>query len=167
MGATSNASLSPEALPFIRKMDDWVRQPPVMATLRAAQAEAAAKLAREPNLRSTFITLDPAACGRPAIEGIGTLRVAVSRAGVDTAVERHPNSTQYLYVLDGPVETHVETVAGWRIDRYGEPGAGSLENLWHLVPKAAWHKSNAPGPGNCTVVALHTAREVADEFRPS
>ncbi len=167
MGATSNASLAPEALPFIRRMDDWVRQPPVTAALLAAQAEAAAKLAREPNLRSTFITLDPASCGSPAIEGIGTLRVAVSRAGVDTAVERHPNSTQYLYVLDGPVETHVETAAGWRIDRYGEPGAAGLENLWHLVPMAAWHKSNAPGPGNCTVVALHTAREVADEYRPS
>ncbi len=165
MAVTSNASLSPEALPFIVKMDEWVRQPAVMAALRTAQSEAAAKLAREPGLRSTFITLDPAACGAPAIEGIGTLRVAVSRAGVDTAVERHPNSTQYLFVLDGPVETHVETAQGWRIDRYGEPGGTSLENLWHLVPMAAWHKSNSPGPGDCTVVALHTAQEVADEYR--
>ena len=41
MAVTSNASLSPEALPFIVKMDEWVRQAPVMAALRAAQAEAA------------------------------------------------------------------------------------------------------------------------------
>ena len=146
MAGTSNASLSPEALPFVRQMHDWVLQPAVMAALRTAQSEAAA-------------------CGAPAIEGIGTLRVAVSRAGVDTAVERHPNSTQYLFVLDGPVETHVETAQGWRIDRYGEPGGTSLEDLWHLVPMAAWHKSNSPGPGDCTVVALHTAQEVADEYR--
>ncbi len=165
MAVTSNASLSPEALPFIVKMDEWVRQAPVMAALRAAQAEAAARIAREPGLRSTFVTLDPGGCGCPAMEGIGTLRVAVSRGGVDTAVERHPNSTQYLYVMDGPVETHVETAAGWRIDRYGQAGMTTLKDRWHLVPQAAWHKSNAPGPANCTVVALHTAREVADEYR--
>ena len=67
--------------------------------------------------------------------------------------------------LDGPVETHVETAQGWRIDRYGDGGAVALEDRWHLVPQAVWHKSNAPGPGDCTVVALHTAREVADEYR--
>jgi hypothetical protein len=167
MGATANASLAPEALPFVRQMNDWVLQPSVMAALRAAQAEASARIAREPNLRSTFVTLDPSACGCPPVEGIGTLRVAVSRAGVDTAVERHPNSTQYLYVLDGPVETHVESAQGWRVDRYGEGDSAALENCWHLVPQAVWHKSNAPGPGNCAVVALHTAREVADEYRGS
>ena len=165
MSCATNPSLAAGDLSFIRKMNDWVLQAPVMAALRAAQSEAAAKLAREPGLRSTFITLDPAGCGSPAIEGIGTLRVAVSRAGVDTAVERHPNSTQYLFVLDGPVETHVETAQGWRVDRYGEGGAAALEDRWHLVPQAVWHKSNAPGPGDCTVVALHTAREVADEYR--
>ncbi len=167
MAAWTNASLAAEALPFVRAMADWVRHPGVMAALRAAQAEAAAKLARETTLRSTFVTLDPAACVPPAPEGIGTLRVAVSRAGADTAVERHPNSTQYLYVMDGPVETHVETPQGWRVDRYGESDAEALGNRWHLVPQAVWHKSNSPGPGDCTVLALHTAREVADEYRPA
>ena len=162
---TANPSLTGDAMPFVMRLNAWVQQAPVMAALRAAQFEAAAKLAREPGLRSTFVTLDPAGCGSPPVEGIGTLRVAVSRAGVDTAVERHPNSTQYLYVLDGPVETHVETAAGWRVDRYGEGETAALEDCWHLVPQAVWHKSNAPGPGDCTVVALHSAREVADEYR--
>ena len=161
----ANRSLTADAVPFVERMNAWVQQAPVIAALRAAQSEAAAKLAREPGLRSIFVSLDPAGCGCPPIEGIGTLRVAVSRAGVDTAVERHPNSTQYLYVLDGPVETHVETAAGWRVDRYGEGGTPGLEDRWHLVPQAVWHKSNAPGPGDCTVVALHSAREVADEFQ--
>lgn len=167
MTAWANESLSADALPFIHALDAWVREATVMAALQAAQAEAAAKLAREPNLRSTFVTLDPAACTPPAPAGIGTLRVAVSRAGADTAVERHPNSTQYLYVMDGPVETHVETPQGWRVDRYGTGADAALGNLWHLVPQAAWHKSNAPGPGDCTVLALHTARVVADEYRPA
>lgn len=162
---TANPSLTGDAMPFVMRMNAWVQQAPVMAALRAAQFEAAAKLAREPGLRSTFVTLDPAGCGCLPVEGIGTLRVAVSRAGADTAVERHPNSTQYLYVLDGPVETHVETAAGWRVDRYGEGETAALEDRWHLVPQAVWHKSNAPGPGDCTVVALHSAREVADEYR--
>ncbi len=162
---TANQSLTADAMPFVLRMNAWVQQAPVITALRAAQSEAAAKLAREPGLRSTFITLDPAGCGCAPVEGIGTLRVAVSRAGVDTAVERHPNSTQYLYVLDGPVETHVETAAGWRVDRYGEGRTPALEDRWHLVPQAVWHKSNAPGPGDCTVVALHTAREVTDDYR--
>ncbi|MBK8063220.1 MAG: hypothetical protein IPK29_03415 [Betaproteobacteria bacterium] len=111
------------------------------------------------------MSLEPGDCGAPAPEGIATLRVAVSRAGADTAVERHPNSDQYLFVLDGPVETHVETSGGWRVDRYGEGSVAVLENRWHLVPRGVWHKSNAPGPRDCTVVALHTAQDVKDEFR--
>jgi mannose-6-phosphate isomerase-like protein (cupin superfamily) len=165
MSTHGNASLTPDSLPRIARLNDWALQPAVLAALRAAQAEAVAKLAREPGLRSTFVSLDPGACGAPAPAGIATLRVAVSRAGADTAVERHPNSDQYLFVLDGPVETHVETPAGWRIDRYGEGSVAVLENRWHLVPQGVWHKSNAPGPHDCTVVALHTAQDVKDEFR--
>ncbi len=149
-------------------------QPGVLAALRRAQSEAAARLRLDPALRSTFIALDPAGLevgsGVAVPASAATIRVAVSRAGVDTAVERHPNSTQVLLVLDGPVETHVQTEAGWRIDRYGEGAVQSpenqvLENLWHLVPPGVWHKSNAPGPGDCTVVAFHSAREVRDDYR--
>ncbi len=136
-----------------------------MAAFRRAQAVAAARLAGEPGLRSTFISIEPASLGVAVPEGAATIRVAVSRAGVDTAVERHPNSTQVLLVLDGPVETHVETPGGWRVDRYGDDDADTLENLWHLVPPGVWHKSNSPGPGDCTVVAFHSARVVRDDYR--
>lgn len=161
----NNRSITPDARPGIEELGDFALQPGVLAALRQAQAEAVAVLRRAPDLSSTFVTLDPVRLGAAVPPSVGTIRVAVSRAGADTAVERHPNSTQILFVLDGPVETHVETGAGWRVDRYGEGSASVLENRWHLVPPGVWHKSNAPGPGDCAVVAFHSAREVEDEYR--
>jgi hypothetical protein len=169
LAGLSNQSITPAARGAIEELQRFAMQPGVMAALRRAQSEAAARLRADTALRSTFISLDPAGLdfgsGVDVPASAATIRVAVSRAGVDTAVERHPNSTQVLLVLDGPVETHVQTDAGWRIDRYGEGAAQSLENLWHLVPPGVWHKSNAPGPGDCTVVAFHSAREVRDDYR--
>jgi mannose-6-phosphate isomerase-like protein (cupin superfamily) len=161
----SNDSITPGARAAISELQEFVRQPQVMAALSTAQSEAAARLVREPALRSTFVALEPASIGAAVPAAAATIRVAVSRAGVDTPVERHPNSTQVLLVLQGPVETHVETTTGWRIDRYGEGEGQAVENRWHLVPPGVWHKSNAPGPGDCTVVAFHSARTVRDDFR--
>ncbi len=161
----SNPSITADARVVIEALQRFVGQPGVMAGLRRAQSDAAAQLGREPALRSTFVSLDPASLGAMAPAAATSIRVAVSRAGVDTAVERHPNSTQVLLVLKGPVETHVETDGKWRIDRYGEGDAQTLENLWHLVPPGVWHKSNAPGPGDCTVVAFHSAAKVHDDYR--
>ena len=160
-----NQSITAEARPLIEALRRFALHPEVMTALRGAQAEAAGRLREDPALRSTFLSLDPAGFGLAAPAGAATIRVAVSRAGADTVVERHPNSTQVLLVLEGPVETHVEAAAGWRVDRYGEAGGQALENLWHLVPPGVWHKSNAPGPGDCAVVAFHSAREVRDDYR--
>jgi hypothetical protein len=164
MAGARNASLTPEALSVVGALQRFAAQAGVMAALQRGRAEAAQRLAADPALRSSFVSIDPASLGI-AVPGAATIRVAVSRAGADTAVERHPNSTQVLLVLEGPVETHVETAAGWRIDRYGEAGAQTPENLWHLVPPGVWHKSNAPGPGDCAVVAFHSARDVRDDYR--
>lgn len=173
-GKQSNQSITPAARDDIEALQRFAMQPGVMAALRRARSAAAKRLAFEPELRSTFISLDPAGFdvgpGVSVPAAAATIRVAISRAGADTAVERHPNSTQVLLVLDGPVETHVQTESGWRIDRYGEGAVQlsenqSLENLWHLVPPGVWHKSNAPGPGDCAVVAFHSARDVRDDYR--
>ena len=163
--AVSNLSITPESRPQLEALNDWITQAGPLAALRAAQAEAAARMAREPNLKSTFVTLMPEDFSLPPPAGIGNLRVAISRGGVQTLVERHPNSVQILFVLDGPVETHVETDGRWRIDHYGEGSVSVLENRWHVVPAGVWHKSDSPGPGDSVVVALHSAREVQDEFR--
>jgi hypothetical protein len=89
----------------------------------------------------------------------------VTRNASGEGIERHANSTQYLFVLDGLVETHVQTADGWRVDRYGQGDAAVLENRWHVVPQGVWHKSVAPGGRNWGVVAFHSAREVSDEYQ--
>jgi len=146
-------------------MISFATQASVLTALRRAQAVAASRLQREPALRATFVAVDPAGLGVAVPPAIGTIRVAISRAGLDTALERHPNSTQVLLVLDGTIETHIETADGWRVDRYGEGSAAVLENRWHFVPQGVWHKSRAPGPGDCVVAAFHSAREVQDQYR--
>jgi len=146
-------------------MVSFASQASVLAALRRAQAVAVSRLQREPALRATFVAVDPAGLGVAAPPAIGTIRVAINRAGLDTALERHPNSTQVLFVLDGQIETHIETADGWRVDRYGEGSAAVLENRWHFVPQGVWHKSCAPGPGDCVLAVFHSAREVQDQYR--
>ena len=160
---TSNQSITPEELPLIEKLNRFATRPDVLAALRRALADAVKKLQESPDLAATFVSLDPARLGGGVPASIGTVRVAVTRDGAD--VERHPNSRQYLFALDGPMETHVETEQGWRIDRFGNGDPAVLEHRWHVVPTGVWHKSLSPGRRNWGVVAFHTAKHVADEHR--
>jgi mannose-6-phosphate isomerase-like protein (cupin superfamily) len=89
----------------------------------------------------------------------------VTRGPGGTSVERHHNSTQYLFALGGALETHVGAGDGWRVDRYGEGDADVLENRWHVVPPNVWHKSTAPGAQFWSVAAFHSARYVSDEYQ--
>ncbi len=96
------------------------------------------------------------------------MRVVVGRGVNEGRNERHANSEQYLFVLDGPVHTYVQNDGEWRIDRYGfevgDRADGPLENRWHVVPRGVWHRSVAPGNGLWGVVAFHSAADVSDEF---
>ncbi len=162
---TNNRSITPEERSVVAELDSFATRPDVLAALRRAQAEAVQKLRLDPGLAPTFVTLDPAELGRAAPAAVGSIRVAVTRSGDGAGVERHPNSTQYLFALDGPVETHVETEERWRVDRYGRGASAALEDRWHVVPPGVWHKSAAPGRRDWSVVAFHSAREVSDEYR--
>ena len=92
---------------------------------------------------------------------IGSMRVVLTRAGSGGRIERHSNSTQYLFALDGSVETHVHSTDGLRVDRYGQGGSVDLEDRWHVVPPGTWHRSIARD----AVVAFHSARQVIDEYQ--
>jgi hypothetical protein len=163
--AANNQSITPAERSFVEELDRFATRPDVLAALRRAQADAVRKLQRNPNIPATFISLDPSALGSAAPAAIGSIRVAVTRAAEGLGVERHANSTQYLFALDGPVETHVQTEDGWRVDRFGQGDPAILENRWHVVPSGVWHKSVAPGGRNWSVVAFHSARDVRDEYQ--
>ena len=163
--ATQNRSITPDRRSVVEALDRFATRPEVLAALRRALADAVEKLRQHPKIPATFIALGASALGVAAPAAVGTIRVAVTREGDGAGVERHPNSTQYLFALNGPVETHVETADGWRVDRYGRGDPGTLEDRWHVVPPGVWHKSAAPGRRNWGVVAFHSALDVADEYR--
>ena len=162
---TNNQSITPNARSVVEELNRFATRPDVIAALRRAQTAAVGKLQRNPKISTAFKALDPSSLGRGAPAAIGSIRVVVTRDAGGTDVERHANSTQYLFVLDDPVETHVQTVDGWRVDRYGHGEATVLEDRWHVVPPGVWHKTVAPGARNWGIVAFHSAREVSDEYQ--
>lgn len=164
---TSNQSITAATRELVEVLATFAKREEVNVALTEAHHAATEKLQADPRSSAAVETLDLELFSDVPME-IGTIRVAVIREGFDGGFERHSNSTQVLFSLEGTGETHVQTDRGWRVDRYGNGPA--LEDRWHVVPQAVWHKSAAPGPGNWTVVAFHTAREVQDEFvdeRPS
>jgi hypothetical protein len=163
--ATNNRSITQEERPVVEELDRFATRPEVLAALRRAQSDAVKKLRRNPDIPATFISLDSSGLGCAAPAAIGSIRVAVTRGADGAGVERHANSTQYLFALDGPVETHVLTENGWRADRYGQGDPPLLEDRWHVVPPGVWHKSVAPGRREWSVVAFHFAKDVSDEYQ--
>ncbi len=162
---TDNQSITPETLPVIEALNRFAARPDVMLALNQARHEAEQKLQRNPELATAWVALDPLLLGWAEIYAVGSMRVVVTRDADSQRIERHANSMQYLLVLDGPVETHVETMDGWRVDRYGQGNSAGLEDRWHVVPRGAWHRTVAPGARNWGIVAFHSAREVSDEYR--
>ncbi len=162
---TNNRSITPDARSVVEELDRFATRPDVLAALRRAQAAAVQQLQRDPGIAAACIALEPSSLGCAAPAAVGSIRVVVTRDAGGDAIERHANSTQYLFALDSPVETHVQTADGWRVDRYGPGDAAVLEDRWHVVPPGVWHKSVAPGARNWGVVAFHSAREVSDEHR--
>jgi hypothetical protein len=162
---TNNQSITPEARLIIEKLNQFVMRPGVLAALRRTKAEAEKKLQGNPDLTTASAAFDLSQYGLAAPDAIGSARVVVGRNRGGGRIERHANSTQYMFVLDGPLETHVQTTDGWRVDRYGEGNSTDLEDRWHVVPLDTWHKSVVTGIRNWGVLAFHTAREVSDEYR--
>lgn len=163
--ASDNQSITASARPAVESLQRFTLLPAVQAALAQARTQALARLASQVNLRAAFVAVDLASLAVTPPAEARSLRVVVTRdAGGDT-IERHANCAQYLYVMDTPLETHVQTAIGWRIDRYGQGPETALEDRWHVVPPGVWHKSVAPGAVNWSVAAFHSAADVNDEFQ--
>lgn len=162
---TDNQSITADARPVLEIFDRFAQEPAVQAVVRQAQALALARLKEDASLRAAFVPIDLASLNVAVPAQARSLRVVATRdAGGDT-VERHANCAQYLFVLDAPLETHVQTGTGWRIDRYGQGSDRTIENRWHYLPPGVWHKSVAPGASHWSVLAIHSAAVVTDEFQ--
>lgn len=97
---------------------------------------------------------------------VGSLRVAVFFPNIETKVERHPNSDQFLFSLSGSGETRVYRNKKWKRDCYGDIiTPASIKSRWHFVEKNIWHQSVATGETPWILAAIHTAKEVMDEYQ--
>ena len=161
---TSNPSISAQARPAVQELDRFAKQPEVLVALNGACAEARARLHGQPSLAEASAVIELSGFGVSVPDAAGSLRVVVTRGAGGTSIERHPNSTQYLLVLDGPVQTHVQLDGTWRVDRYGH-GSDALDDRWHVTPPGQWHKTQAIGLQYWGIVAFHSAREVRDEYQ--
>jgi len=161
--AVENASLTDDTIRVVEALDRLARRQEVQEEFHRAQADGLAQLQRNPDLASAAVSLTSLIDKLPV--GVSSARVFVSRASGSNVIERHSDCTQYLYPLDGSVETHVMTTAGWRIDRYGGEDIPALESRWHVVPAGVWHRTVAPGIQYWAIVAFHSARQVNDELR--
>lgn len=161
----SNPSIAADTRPAVEQLDQFAKRSDVAAALRQAHADALQRLQRDPALADASVALDLPRLAQPVPAAVGSIRVVVTRTAGLGIVERHANSTQYLLVLDGPVQTHVQATGGWRIDHYGEGDCLALEDRWHVVPPGTWHRTLAAGRLNWGIVAFHSAADVADEFQ--
>lgn len=160
----NNQSITVDARPVLEGLDRFVHEPEVQAAIRRAQALALARLKKDGNLRAAFVPIDLASLTALLPAHARSLRVVATRGEGGHLVERHANCAQYLFVLDSALETHVQTDTGWRIDRYGQGSDCSIDNRWHYLPTGVWHKSVAPNASQWSVLAIHSAAAVADEF---
>jgi quercetin dioxygenase-like cupin family protein len=162
---TNNQSITPDTRPVVEALNRFAARPDVVLALHQARREAEQELQRNPGLATASVALDPLLLGWAELDAVGSIRVVVTREAGGQGIERHANSVQYLLVLDGPVETQVETMDGWRVDRYGQGRSAELEDRWHVVPRGAWHRTVSPGAKNWGIVAFHSARDVSDEYK--
>ena len=155
-----NESITSENLPVIESLIRLLADPNMSALMRSALSKAHAALKMDPMRKVAMETLDPIAI-RQIVPEIGSARIAAIRDGFDSGIESHPNSTQYLFSLEGSGATHVKTSDGWRIDTYGI--GDRIEDRFHVVPPGVWHKS-AAAHGDWTVIAFHSAEKVIDDY---
>jgi mannose-6-phosphate isomerase-like protein (cupin superfamily) len=158
-----NLSLTPNRLSQINELEQFVSVPDVQRRFHEAGKEVAAAVS-ENNIYSV-IDLDMKSLTTPPPELVGTIRIAAFQPGTVTEYERHPNSVQFLYILQGTGETRVMRDDAWHTDSYGEIRSGALSERWHLVEAGEWHRSAATGDMPLVVAALHTAKNVQDEYR--
>jgi hypothetical protein len=167
-GSTNNRSITSDVRPVVEALNELLRRPHVMASLLDARSVALRQLDADPQSGAVSVSVDIGVLGPGIPHEVGSVRVVVGRGVNEGRNERHPTSEQYLFVLNGPVHTHVKIGDEWRIDNYGASlnvGADALlEDCWHVVPRGVWHRSVAPSGGLWGVVALHSEANVSDEF---
>ena len=164
MSATSNNSIEPEMHTILVSFDNFITSLEVDKKIN----EISKKLLPQISPEKPYAVADLCAADLQMAfpKGVGSIRIAVFYPGCETGVERHPNSTQFLYSVRGTGETRVLRNEKWEIDSYGKISNDNLlEERWHVVEKGIWHHSVATGKEPWILAALHSAKNVQDEYQ--
>ena len=162
--APTNDSIKPHRRAAIAAFHHFVLLPEIAHTIDEMAQELLRQISPEKPLAFAELRFGELNVRPP--EGVGTIRIAVFYPGCETGVERHPNSTQFLFSVRGIGETRVLRGEEWEIDRYGTiTDAARLEERWHVVEMGVWHHSVAMGQEPWILAALHSADRVEDEYQ--
>jgi len=163
IGMTNNA-ITYEIRARVQKLDIFCKQPEVFRVLTKVKQNVISKISKDQPY--SFETIDTPRFNTIIPDQIGSVRVAAFLPNAITKIERHPNSIQYLFSMQGYGKTKVWRNGQWETDFYGANTKNlSLEKYWHFVGKNTWHQSIASGNIPWVLVAIHTALDVIDEYQ--
>ncbi len=160
----TNNALTYEIRARVQELDIFCKQPEVFRLLTKVKQNLISKISKVQPY--SFETIDMLKFSTVIPNQVGSIRVAAFLPNAITKIERHPNSIQYLYSLQGYGKTKVWRNGQWETDFYGTNTKNqSLEGHWHFVAKNSWHQSLASGNIPWVLVAIHTASNVIDEYQ--
>ncbi|WP_394747821.1 hypothetical protein [Spongiimicrobium salis] len=159
-----NRSLSEEIRPTIAELQAYFDQTDIRNALEASGFPLLKQVSKAEPYAVATMSLEKLPKGMPPM--IGSIRIAAFFPEAQTKVERHPNSRQFLWSLSGQGVTRVRRNSVWEEDIYGDAIENDiLASTWHFVEANSWHQSIARGSTPWLLVAIHTAREVKDEYQ--
>jgi hypothetical protein len=143
------------------------RHPRVAEQLRAALAEAKAKLHNDPAMGAAAVPIHATLFDDRLPAEIASCRLSVMRAHTACPVERHPNARQYVLSLEESGAIRLIDDSGADSSELCSDPSAPLSARWHLVPANTWHQP-IPGKKDWAVLAFHSvpAQELLDEFAP-
>jgi len=159
----ANSSITVAKRPTIIALNSYIQQREVYTLLSEKAKFLYPKISKHSPYAVENVAVE--ALGNSIPKEIATVRVAVFYPNQETRIERHPNSDQYLFSLSGTGETRVLFNQNWISDVYGDHTDNSeLEKNWHFVARNVWHQSVGRGNRPWALVALHSAKEVEDQY---
>lgn len=158
-----NRSITSGIRPVIALLDRFFRRPETLELLQKTSKPLVSNVSETSPYAVVPLPLETFGDSLP--DQVGSIRVAAFYPNASTRIERHPNSTQFLFSLEGFGETQVLRNGKWESDTYGTSVEQvSLEASWHLVEQNVWHRSMGQGSIPWVLVAIHTATLVVDEY---
>lgn len=136
-----------------QQLDRILQQPAVRAALDEHLAAAREKLAGSEHEWAT-VPVDLAIYGDALPDVLRSSRVSVFRAGSSGRIERHPNSAQFVCLLQGTLDIQTRTGDTWLSQRK-RADSDQLADRWSSVEAGIWHRP-VVGADGCEIVAFHT-----------